>query len=64
MHKTLLGLVVWGASAVTTAPATFYTSPGLLSLDTAHAWLLAAVVMAAATAVALLTAMRAFAPLA
>jgi hypothetical protein len=61
MVLTLLGLVMWGASAVTAAPAVFYTSPGWLILDTAHAWLLASVVMAAATAVALLTTIRAFA---
>jgi hypothetical protein len=60
MALTLLALVAWGASAVSVAPQVFYTAPGWTNIDTAHTWLLAAVAMSIATAVALVTAIRAF----
>jgi hypothetical protein len=62
MTLTLLGLVAWAASALSVAPQIFYTAPGVAeAIDTAHSWLLSALVMTVATLIALVMSLRGFA---
>jgi hypothetical protein len=59
MGLTLLGLVAWAVSALAVAPQVFYTTPGVAeAIDTAHSWLLSALIMAAATIAAIVMIVR------
>lgn len=54
MGLTLLGLVAWAASARAVAPQIFYSTAGVAeAIDTAHSWLLSALLMTAATLAAI-----------
>jgi hypothetical protein len=59
MGLTLLGLVAWAASALAVAPQIFYATPGVAeAIDTAHSWLLSALIMTTATLAAIVMIVR------